>query len=385
MSPENTTISTTTKLCPTCGTRLSEDATRCLVCGAELGSAEKPAHPAKAVQGSRMPEITLSLPAALGLLAMFLTIGAVMVYFAVKTKPSVVIPVTPSATSTLTVTPSTTPTEPPPTNTPTPLPSPTPLSYTVASGDSCIAIAAHFGISVNSIILQNNLSVDCVLSVGKVLQIPQPTPTITPLPTGTLSPAQETEAACKKTTHTVAENETLSIISAAYGVSMQAIKDENGLTSDTVYTGRTLVIPLCKKFAPAGSTATPTSPPPYAAPNLLLPPDGAAFTLTDETVTLQWSSVGTLRENEAYAVTVEDITEEQGRKLVDYVTDTKYIVPYTFRPNDSSPHVIRWSVMTVRQTGTSADGKPIWDSAGSTSVQRDFTWSGSSKVSTPTP
>jgi LysM repeat protein len=385
MSPENTTISTTTKLCPTCGTRLSEDATRCLVCGAELGSAEKPARPAKAVQGSRMPEITLSLPAALGLLAFFLTIGAVMVYFALKTKPSIVIPVTPSATATLTLPPSLTPTEPPPTLTPTPMPSPTPLSYTVASGDSCIAIALHFGVSVNSIILLNNLSVDCVLSTGKILQIPQPTPTITPLPTGTLSPAQKTEAACKKTTHTVATNETLSVISAAYGVPMQAIKDENGLTSDTVYLGQDLIIPLCKKFAPAGPTATPTSPPPYAPPNLLLPPDGAAFSLTDDSVTLQWSSVGSLRGNESYMVTVEDVTEGQGRKLVDYVTDTKDIVPSTFRPNDKTPHVIRWWVVTVRQTGTNADGSPIWDTAGSASTQRVFTWSGSPAVGSPTP
>lgn len=385
MSPENTTISTTTKLCPTCGTRLSEDATRCLVCGAELGSAVKLAHPAKAVQGSRMPEITLSLPAALGLLAFFLTIGAVMVYFALKTKPSIVIPMTPSATATLTSTPTLTPTEPPPTETPTPLPSPTPLSYTVASGDSCIGIAAHFSVSVNSIILLNNLNVDCTLSIGKVLLIPQPTPTITPLPTGTLSVAQKTEAACKKDTHTVAANETLSIISAAYGVPMQAIKDENGLTSDTVYLGQNLIIPLCKKFAPAGPTSTPTSPPPYAAPNLLLPADGAAFTLTDDTVTLQWSSVGTLRSNESYMVTIVDVTNGQGRKLVEYVTDTKYIVPSTFRPNDSTPHVMRWSVVSVRQTGTNADGTPIYDPAGSQSIQRVFTWSGTSTLSTPTP
>ena len=385
MSPENASISTSTKLCPTCGTRLSEDATRCLVCGTELGSAVKPARPAKAVQGSRMPEITLSLPAALGLLAFFLTIGAVMVFFALKTKPSVIIPVTPSATATLTGTPTLTPTEPPPTNTPTPQPSPTPLSYTVASGDSCIAIALHFGVSVNSIILLNSLSVDCVLGVGKVLLIPQPTPTVTPLPTGTFSPAQQTQEACKKANHTVDTNETLSIIAAAYGVSMQAIKDENGLTSDTVYLGQTLVIPLCKKLASSGATATPTLPPPYAAPNLLLPPDGASFKLADETVSLQWSSIGTLHENEAYAVTVEDITEGQGRKLVEYVTDTKFIVPTTFRPNDTTPHVIRWSVLTVRQTGTSISGKPIWDPAGSASVQRDFTWSGSTTATTATP
>jgi ribosomal protein L40E len=83
MSAEKTT--NPTKLCPTCGTRLSQDATRCLVCGTNLAtpSVEKSSRPARgAVQGSRMPEITLSLPAALGLLALFLTIGAVLVYLA---------------------------------------------------------------------------------------------------------------------------------------------------------------------------------------------------------------------------------------------------------------------------------------------------------------
>ncbi|HSO27854.1 MAG TPA: hypothetical protein VLS48_07265, partial [Anaerolineales bacterium] len=78
--------STPTKLCPTCGTRVSEDAARCLVCGADLNAASeggsRPVRPS--VQGSRMPELTLSLPAALGLLALFLSIGAVLVYFAMS-------------------------------------------------------------------------------------------------------------------------------------------------------------------------------------------------------------------------------------------------------------------------------------------------------------
>ena len=66
------TPSQKTQVCPTCGTRLSESATRCLVCGTEL-SAKAPEDQKKAekkveksVQASRMPEITLGLPAALG-------------------------------------------------------------------------------------------------------------------------------------------------------------------------------------------------------------------------------------------------------------------------------------------------------------------------------
>jgi uncharacterized membrane protein YvbJ len=55
------TPSKPTKLCPTCGTRVSEDAARCLVCGSDLTGGEKPSSKNKAIHGSRMPELTLSL------------------------------------------------------------------------------------------------------------------------------------------------------------------------------------------------------------------------------------------------------------------------------------------------------------------------------------
>ncbi|MEW6568757.1 MAG: hypothetical protein AB1449_11445, partial [Chloroflexota bacterium] len=126
--------------------------------------------------------------------------------------------------------------------------------------------------------------------------------------------------------------------------------------------------------------------PPHPAPNLLLPQDGAAFTLANDSVTLQWASVGQLRENEFYQVVVEDVTEGTGtRRIVDYVRDTKYIVPVGLRPSEAMPHVLRWWVTTVRQTGTNAAGNPIYTSAGATSIRRDFTWSGAAIGPTPTP
>ena len=70
------------------------------------------------------------------------------------------------------------------------------------------------------------------------------------------------------------------------------------MSGDTVFLGQPLVIPLCRKFATPGPTPTATPPPPYAAPNLLLPSNGAPFTIADDTVTLQWASVGSLQENE---------------------------------------------------------------------------------------
>lgn len=339
-----------------------------------------------------MPEITVSLPAALGLLVLFLVVGAALVYFALQqTKPqsNVESTLTPTVTLTATTTPSPTPVT--PTVTFTPEPSPTPFTYIVKDGDLCGGIAYQFGVSVTSIVLLNNLPADCgVLIIGQSLLIPQPTPTPTPQPTATLGAAEATEAACEKLEITVQEKDTLSSISLNYQVPAEAIRQYNGLVNDIVRFGQTLVIPLCQRNQQAGPTATPTAPPPYLPANLLLPADGAAFQSIDDIITLQWASVGTLRENEAYAVTVEDVTGGEGRKLVDYVTDTKFIVPADFRPADNQPHAMRWSIVPVRQTGTDSDGNAIWEPAGTPSTQRVFIWVGAGSapiapVATPTP
>jgi LysM repeat protein len=385
MSPEIT--SKTTKLCPTCGTRLSEDATRCLVCGTELATTDKPSKPAKAaVQGSRLPEVTLNLPAILGLFILFIAIGAGLVYYAMRQTAPAAAP--PTETPTITITPSPTVTSTPQTPTPTdtPVPTPTPFTYKVASGDNCSTIAFAFGISMQSIVLLNNLPATCNnLVVGQTLLIPQPTPTVTPQPTATMNAEESTRVACGEIEYLVQENDTLSSISANYAVSIAVLKEYNGLVSDTVRSGQKINIPLCQRLATAGPSPTPTPPPPYPAPSLLLPPDGAPFIGIDETVTLQWASVGALRENEAYAVSILDVTGGQERKMVEYVTDTKFNVPTSFRPNDNMPHIIRWWVLTVRSAGTDESGNPAWEPAGASSAQRDFIWVGVTSAATPTP
>ena len=388
MSSENT--SQKTQVCPTCGTRLSESATRCLVCGTELTAKAKEEQKAakqveKSVQASRMPEITLGLPAALGLMAVILLIGAGVVYAALNLGGRVVEP-TPVPTVTETALPTSTATLAP---TLTPVPTATelpPFDYTVAAGDTCSLIALNFGISVNSLIILNNLPVSCNnLYIGQILKVPYPTPTPAPLPTNTLPPEEAARAECEKVPITVQENDTLSSISLNYAVPMSAIKEYNGLSTDNVFLGQTLLIPLCERAATPGPSPTPTTPPPYPAPNLLLPADGGAFTLANDVVTLQWSSIGTLRQNESYRVIVEDITEGQARRLTDYVTDTKYIVPTTFRPKENVAHVIRWWVTTVRQSGTDEQGQPIYSSAGADSQKWVFTWVGSAPQGTQAP
>jgi len=374
------------QICPTCGTRLSENATRCLVCGTELTTkaATKSKKAESGMQASRMPEVTLSLPAALGALAVILLIGASGVYFSLRAgiggqlseptaalTPSETVTITPPATETLE--PTAIPTE-------TPLP---PFDYTVREGDNCGIIAANFGISIQSIIILNQLSSQCFVSVGQVLKIPYPTPTPAPPPTSIPNEATQTAQACEKVPYTVQENDTLSSIALSYNVPQDAIKFYNGLSTDNVLLGQTIVIPLCERAATPGPTPTATLPPPYQAPPLLLPADGAAFSLANDVVSLQWASIGTLRENERYQVTIEDVTSGQGRRLTEYVSDTKFIVPTSFRPNDDMAHVIRWWVTTVRQNGVDEQGQPVYDSAGAISDKRVFTWVGVAVEGTP--
>jgi LysM repeat protein/ribosomal protein L40E len=368
------------QICPTCGTRLSENATRCLVCGTEITAkaATKSKKAETGMQASRMPEITLSLPAALGALALILLIGAAAVYFSLRAGITGTTLTEPTAegttTETATITPTATETQ-PPTSLPTETPLP-PFEYTVRDGDTCGVIAANFSISVQSIVVQNQLSSECFVSVGQTLFIPYPTSTPAPPPTDVPNEATQTALACEKVQYTVQENDTLGLISANYNVPADAIKFYNGLSSDNVFIGSTIIIPLCERFATPGPTATATLPPPYPAPSLLLPADGAAFTLANDVVTLQWASIGTLRENEAYQVTIEDVTSGQGRPITENVTDTKFIVPTSFRPNDNLAHVMRWWVTTVRQNGVDEQGQPVYESAGAISEKRVFTWVG---------
>lgn len=383
----------TTKLCPTCGTRVSESATRCLVCGAELSSGVKTAQLEQSLRGSRMPEITLSLPAVILILVLFLAIGVVLAYVGLRRKPEIAgLPVAatpPTSTATVTKTPTLTPTEAPPTATFTPLPTPTPVEYTVAEGDTCSGIALYFKVSVQSIITLNGLSTECVLSAGRKLMIPQPTPTTTGLPTATLGAAEQTRAACEQVPYTVQENDTLGSIAQTYNVPMDAIRSYNGLAGNNVLLGTTLIIPLCMRNATPGPTSTPTPLPPYPAPNLLLPANGTSFKASDTTITLQWAAVGTLRENEGYMVKVEDQTDTKNQLPETYVTDTKYIIPVSFRPKDNSAHIFSWTVVVVRQSGnTDESGNAIWEIAGTASTPRLFSWTGAGGVAptiTPTP
>jgi hypothetical protein len=153
-----------------------------------------------------------------------------------------------------------------------------------------------------------------------------------------------------------------------------------------LFSGLTIQIPLCRRLPTPGPTPTATIPPPYPPPNLLTPKDGVVYGQSTDTIALQWASVATLRENEIYQVTVEDRSSPTEKKWVYYAKDTRIIVPVALRPTDTSTHLYRWSVMVVRQTGSTDAGEPIYVTAGYASEQRVFGWGGTAPSgATPTP
>ena len=372
--------------CPVCGTRISETATRCLVCGTALDGTAT-AKKERPIDSKRIPEVKMSLGALIGLGILVLALIAVVVFLVINQQRGGTVAatateeVTQTATPTLTLSPTNTPTlQPEPTWTPLP-----PLDYVVKANETCSDIAAQFRVSVQSIILANNLSTDCMLSEGRTIKVPQPTLTPSPVPTATPEAIEAMADICTNTVSiVVSSSDTLQGIAMNYNVAMKDIQDFNKLSGTTIRQGQTLIIPLCDRLPTPGPTLTPTPLPPYPAPNLLLPRSGAAFSATDESVTLQWAAVAALRSNEVYRVKIQDLTSVEEKILVEYVTDTKFILPATFRPTDGNPHIIQWSVTVARQINQ--DNKnPIYEEAGAESVFRVFSWIGTGTQSTTAP
>ncbi|WP_053075104.1 LysM peptidoglycan-binding domain-containing protein [Ornithinibacillus californiensis] len=115
-------------------------------------------------------------------------------------------------------------------------------SYTVVSGDTLYSIAKQNGTTVDAIKQASNLTSN-TLSIGQRLTIPS----------GSISaPAAPTQT----TSYTVISGDTLYSIANQSGTTVDAIKQANNLTSNTLSIGQTLTIPTGNVTAPVQSNAT---------------------------------------------------------------------------------------------------------------------------------
>ncbi|MDP6584303.1 MAG: LysM peptidoglycan-binding domain-containing protein, partial [Anaerolineales bacterium] len=331
----------------------------------------------KYVQRTAQPDranIRIPIPVAVAAVTLMILGGLALLLVSSGNNPFVepTATITPSATSVPTFTAA-------PTKKPTNLPTSTslpPVVHNVVEGDTCILIAVTYDVSVQSVLQLNGFTQACPLLVGQEVMVPVPTSIPAPTITATMMSLALTQLA--RPIHMVSAGESLSSIAAYYGVSFKAMAEVNGkLPPDyAISIGENLTVPVDMPLPTSGPTPTETSLPPYPAPNLLNPPDGQAISYIEQTVSLQWTSIVNLRENEVYLVTVQDVTSNRPKRIEDSTISTRYIINVDMKPAEAAPHVFKWSIVTARQTGFSSDGRPLYQPAGAASEERTFTWTG---------
>jgi hypothetical protein len=158
------------------------------------------------------------------------------------------------ATPTLppTITPTGTATPAPPTGTPTATPTPGPYEHVVQAGESCVGIAWQYGHRdppVVAVIEQMN-GINCAtLGEGVTLQIPRPTPTITPVGLDLTQTAVATSAppmvtleagpAFSVQSYEIQSDDTLSSIAIQFDSSLRQLCEINPLPDGLDCTGCT--------------------------------------------------------------------------------------------------------------------------------------------------
>jgi peptidoglycan endopeptidase LytF len=121
-----------------------------------------------------------------------------------------------------------------------------PSTYTVVKGDTLSKISRKFGLSVDTLKSLNSLT-SSNLSIGQVLRL-QPAAAPTPVAASFSS----------SKTYTVVQGDTLFGISRKTGLSVDALKSLNGLTSNNLSIGQVLV--LGQNSPPPQPNPTPTPP-----------------------------------------------------------------------------------------------------------------------------
>jgi LysM repeat protein len=357
--------------CPACGSRVAEMATTCLMCGASL------VDEGVELEEEREEETRRGLPGwvraliVVGLALLILSAGIFGYYKLMTAEPPPPEEVAP---------PSPTPI---PTHTPIP-----PVVHQVQEGETLIDIANRYDITIDDILGQNPEIDSDLIQVGQIILIPPPTPT--PGPTSTLDPNVPTPTPPEYIVHIVSAGEVLSTIAEEYGVSVAVIKDANDLPADddTIRVNQSLIIPL---GTPAPSptptmdpNATSTPVPPYSAPSLLGPANGAEIVVSQAPVLLQWASVGILADDEWYQVTLLKPPDDEISAQT-YTRATAWRVPLNLQPiADVDRPEFRWQVQVVRET-RDRNGELAYEQAGIPSEVRVFTWLVPTPTPTPTP
>ncbi len=110
--------------------------------------------------------------------------------------------------------------------------------HTVEAKETLFSIAKRYGLTVEALRKQNNMTASSVLKVGQLLRIePQQGPSVSSEAMSTSSNKNS-----KKRFHTVVKGDTLFNISKRYDLSVEQLKQLNNLSNNTIKIGQQLII-----------------------------------------------------------------------------------------------------------------------------------------------
>jgi len=408
--------------CPSCESRIAADATLCPICGHEFPAPQpKPARAdanvdadAGVVRSAKRPRFSpaqlpwgvigvVAVIAALAIGTLLLlrnssllappisSIKVTMAQSAALTSQASATPTTiVQATSTrATVAPTSVPI--PPTLTPIP-----PTEYIVKSGDTCGGIAEKNNVPLSVFLAYNNLDENnCLIRVGDAVKIPPSTPTPGPSPTlppgVTAEPSSAAEATVTLPPQIIVQvksGDTCGDIAVRNHVSVAQLIQQNNLDSNcSLQIGQVLTVTFATPtpfMSPTPIIAqTPTPRVGFDAPQIIAPPNEAQITETEGVVTLQWLSVGLLKDNEWYVVQIQP----SGALTVPiYETRATSIKITRAIFGDQLERSFAWWVQVKQFQGSDAvTGDRSYTPLSPPSVVRRFTWRRPVIIVTPTP
>lgn len=118
-------------------------------------------------------------------------------------------------------------------------------THRVGKGETLFGISKKYGLSVNELRSLNNMSASDVLQFDQVLNVSKNNRSDVEIVRSTPSPsppATKSAATTATGTHTVSAGETLFSISNQYGMSVDELKNQNGLNSNTISVGQRLKV-----------------------------------------------------------------------------------------------------------------------------------------------
>jgi LysM repeat protein len=268
----------------------------------------------------------------------------------------------------------------PPTATETVTPAPTPFQYTIQPGDTLTNILPEYGLDYRAIpaIEALNPGIPNVdnLPAGRVLLIPQPTGTFTPVgfeqtavanATLGITPPQSIPANAPIECYSVKEGDNAIGIAQDYNITLEILRQLN----PTIYFSPlcdfnnrsggpectvSLDIDQCVRVpfptptitlspTPSGSeTLTPT--PTFGAPRVSSPPNNASITAS---VALMWTTVGILDADEAYFVRIYDANNPETLIAQGISRTNEFDLPPEAIPPSGEERLYEWNVAVAKR------------------------------------